>query len=85
LDQLPERTDPSSSGALAFGPARLTAEEQSRGACWFRKVDPKTGQRPVCPFHPKSPAATEGEEVSPELHKIYQACGQRVTHQSRAS
>ena len=47
--------------------------------------DPKTGKRPVCPFHPRSPAATEGEEVSPELHKIYQACGQRATHQTRAS
>jgi predicted acylesterase/phospholipase RssA len=85
LEQLPERTNADHNGALGFGPAPLTAEEQRQGCCWFRKVDPKTGRRPVCPFHPKSPAATEGEEVSPELHKIYQACGQRSTHQSRSS
>jgi hypothetical protein len=85
LDQLPKRTNTDHNGALGFGPARLTAEEQSQGACWFRGVDPKTGKRPVCPFHPKSPAATEGEEVSPELHKIYLACGQRATHLPRKS
>jgi hypothetical protein len=85
LEQLPERTNTDHNGALGFGPAPLTAEEQSQGCCWFRRVDPKTGKRPVCPFHPKSPAATEGEEVSPELHKIYLACGQRATHQARNS
>jgi hypothetical protein len=85
LHQLPERTDASCGGALAYGPAKLTAEEQSHGACWFRKVDPQTGRRPVCPFHSSSPAATEGDEVSPELHKIYQVCGQRATHQARTS
>jgi hypothetical protein len=85
LEQLPERTGSEKGGALAYGPAPLTAEEQSQGACWFRRVDPKTGKRPICPFHPKSPAATEGEEVSPELHKIYEACGRRATHVPRHS
>jgi len=97
LDQLPARLSPGQAreadtpvrtvmgGALAFGPASLTAEEQEKGCCWFRRADPQTGQRPVCPFHPRSPASTEGEEVSPELHKIYRACGRRATHEARKS
>lgn len=83
LDQLPERTHPETSGALGYGPVPLTDEEQRQGFCWFRNVDPKTGKRPVCPFHPASPASTESEEVSPELHKIYLACGHRSTHEAR--
>jgi len=83
LDQLPDRADPEGAGVLGFGPARLTDDEQAQGFCWFRREDPKTGRRPVCPFHPKSPAAREGEAISPELHKIYLACGRRTTHLSR--
>jgi predicted acylesterase/phospholipase RssA len=85
LDQLPERVDTTTRGALGYGPAKLSEEEQQRGACWFRRPDPKTGERPVCPYHPKSSACGEGDEVGPELHKIYQACGRHVTHGSRSS
>lgn len=85
LDQLPERTHKDKRGALAFGPARLSGREQSQGACWFRKADPNTGQRPVCPFHPKSPASTKGDVVGPEMHSIYLACGRRFTHEARTS
>jgi predicted acylesterase/phospholipase RssA len=85
LDQLPARTSREQAGALGFGPASLSEEEQQQGCCWFRRADQKSGKRPVCPFHPKSPAATEGEEASPELHKIYIACGRRATHVARKS
>lgn len=83
LDQLPERTTQDHSGALAFGPAKLTEDEQTQGFCWFRRADPKTGKRPVCPFHSKSAACCESDEVGPELHKIYLTCGQSTTHESR--
>lgn len=83
LDQLPPRTEAKISGALGYGPVKLSEEEQQQGFCWFRNADPKTGKRPVCPFHPRSPASTEGEELGPELHKIYLACGQRSTHEAR--
>jgi predicted acylesterase/phospholipase RssA len=84
LDQLPARTG-TEPGPLGFGPASLSEEEQQNGCCWFRRADPQSGRRPVCPFHPRSPASTEGEEVSPELHKIYQACGRQATHGARKS
>jgi predicted acylesterase/phospholipase RssA len=83
LDQLPERERGQTEGPLAYGPAQLTTEEQAAGQCWFRQPDPATGLRPVCPFHMKSPAAKDGEEVSPELQKIYFACGNRSTHELR--
>ncbi len=83
LDQLPQRSDSKAGGVLAYGPAPLTDAEQQQGCCWFRQPDAKTGLRPICPYHPKSPAATEGDEISPELHKIYLACGQRSTHEAR--
>lgn len=83
LDQLPERMTAEKGGALAFGPARLSEAEQAQGFCWFRRVDDKTGKRPVCPFHPKSPAAAGNDDISPELLKIYQACGQKRTHEPR--
>jgi len=82
LDQLPSRIDLAQAGPLAFGPQPLTDTEQAQGQCWFRAADPATGHRPICPFHPQSPASTEGAEVSPELHKIYLACGRRKTHQT---
>jgi hypothetical protein len=85
LDQLPERTNSECTGALGYGPANLSAAEQEQGACWFRRADPKTGQRPVCPFHPKSPACDKGGELDDELHKIYLACGRRKTHEARNS
>ena len=85
LEQLPQRTDPKAGGILGFGPATLTEEEQQQGFCWFRRADPKTGRRPICPFHPRSPAAAQDDEVSPELHKIYLACGQQSTHEARRS
>jgi predicted acylesterase/phospholipase RssA len=83
LDQLPVRTNHENRGALGFGPANLTEAEQKQGYCWFRRADAKTGKRPICPFHPTSPASTDGEAVSPELHKIYLACGRRLTHEAR--
>jgi len=83
LDQLPERGTQDVEGPLAYGPAPLTATEQAAGQCWFRRPDPATGLRPICPFHSKSPAANDGEEVSPELQKIYFACGNRSTHELR--
>ncbi len=85
LDQLPERVKTGNGGALDFGPASLTDDEQKQGFCWFRRVDEKTGKRPICPFHPNNPACTEGEEVSPDLHNIYHACGRRTTHEARKS
>jgi predicted acylesterase/phospholipase RssA len=85
LDQLPERANPEGHGALRYGPAELSAGEQERGACWFRRADPQTGQRPVCPFHPRSAACGEGGELNDELHKIYVACGRRKTHQSHSA
>ncbi len=85
LDQLPERANPECGGVLGYGPVRLSAGEQEQGACWFRRADPRTGQRPVCPFHPKSPACDEGGELDDELHKIYLACGRRKTHESRTA
>lgn len=85
LDQLPERVHRDARGPLAYGPAALSTNEQNHGCCWFRKPDPKTGRRPICPFHPKSPASTEGDQVSPELHRIYLACGRRSTHMPRSS
>lgn len=83
LEQLPARTDSKCSGALAFGPAPLSDEEQRQGFCWFRRADPKSGKRPVCPFHPRSAACCEGEELGQELLNIYAACGRRSTHLSR--
>jgi hypothetical protein len=85
LDQLPLRTDAKCSGALGYGPTELSAAEQEQGACWFRRADPQTGQRPVCPFHPKSPAADADGALDEELHKIYLACGRRKTHESRSA
>jgi predicted acylesterase/phospholipase RssA len=85
LDQLPERIDPARTGALGYGPAPLTEVEQRQGACWFRRADPKTGQRPICPYHPKSSACGEGGELDDELHKIYLACGRRTSHEHRGS
>ncbi len=83
LDQLPARIEPAGAGPLAYGPAKLSPAEQTEGACWFRTADPTTGKRPTCPFHAKSPAANEGEDVSPELQKIYLACGNASTHEAR--
>jgi predicted acylesterase/phospholipase RssA len=85
LDQLPERLDPERSGALRYGPARLSEIEQQQGACWFRRADPQTGRRPICPFHPKSPAASEGGELDDELHAIYLVCGRRKTHEAKGT
>jgi predicted acylesterase/phospholipase RssA len=85
LDQLPARNDSAQVGPLNFGPATLSEDEQQQGCCWFRRADPQSGKRPICPFHPKSPAAAEGDDVSPELHKIYLACGRRATHEARKS
>ena len=85
LDQLPARVNPEKEGPLGFGPAALSQEEQSRGLCWFRRADPKTGQHPVCPFHSRSPAATEGDALGPDLEKIYFACGNPATHEARRS
>ena len=85
LDQLPERVRPGKGGALDFGPAELTADEQRQGFCWFRRADPLTGKRPLCPFHPNNPACTDGEDVNPELHQIYHACGRRGTHAARTA
>jgi predicted acylesterase/phospholipase RssA len=83
LDQLPEREWEKAEGPLAYGPAPLTSAEQAEGQCWFRRPDPATDKRPICPFHAKSPAAGAGDEVSPELQKIYFACGNRATHEPR--
>ena len=83
LDQLPDRVNTESGGALGFGPISLSDDEQKQGFCWFRRADQESGKRPICPFHPNSPASTEGKEVSPELHKIYLACGRRTTHEGR--
>lgn len=85
LEQLPEQTNTERKGALRYGPAKLSVEEQQQGACWFRRADPQTGLRPVCPFHPKSPACGEDREVDEELHKIYLACGQQKNHEARGS
>jgi hypothetical protein len=85
LDQLPDRVQPGRGGALDFGPGNLSDDEQQQGFCWFRRADPKSGKRPVCPFHPENPACTEGEEVSPDLHNIYLACGRRTTHEAGKS
>ena len=85
LAQLPERINLELSGALGYGPANLSDAEQQQGACWFRRTDPKTGQRPVCPFHPKSAACGEGKELDDELHKIYLACGRKRTHEARST
>ena len=83
LEQLPERVNPENDGALGFGPAKLSENEQEQGFCWFRRADAKSGKRPVCPFHPKSAACCEGDEIGPELRKIYLACGDRASHMSR--
>jgi hypothetical protein len=85
LDQLPKRVNAENKGALGFGPVSLTEDEQEKGYCWFRNADPKTGSRPICPFHLKSAACSEGDEIGPELHKIYLACGRRCTHTSRST
>jgi len=81
LNQLPDRIN-TEVGALGFGPISLSEDEQRQGFCWFRRADLKTGKRPICPFHPNNPACTEGEEVSPDLHNIYLACGRRKTHEA---
>ncbi|HEY3836518.1 MAG TPA: hypothetical protein VGL72_08100, partial [Bryobacteraceae bacterium] len=85
LDQLPERTHPDRSGPLRYGPVNLSEPEQQAGACWFRRADPKTGQRPICPFHPQSAASDHEEGLDAELHKIYLACGRQTTHEARRS
>jgi len=85
LDQLPDRVQPGKNGALDFGPVNLSDVEQQQGFCWFRRADPISGKRPICPFHPKNPACTEGDEVSPDLHHIYLACGRRNTHEAGKS
>jgi hypothetical protein len=85
LDQLPERTNPEAKGVFRYGPIELSAEEQEQGGCWFRSVDPKTGRRPICPFHPKSPACGGDSAVDEELHKIYLACGRRKNHEPRGA
>ena len=85
LEQLPARVNAEKGGALGFGPASLSDDEQEQGFCWFRRADPKSGRRPICPFHPKSAASFEGDEVSPELHKIYTACGSGHTHEARTA
>ncbi len=84
LDQLPDRVRPGSGGALDFGPAPLSDEQRQQGFCWFRRADPQSGKHPICPFHPNNPAATGDEEVSPDLHNIYLACGRTSTHESRS-
>lgn len=84
LNQLPERTTASPEGVLGFGPARLSPEERAEGCCWFRRADPRSGKRPVCPFHSLSPAASADQEISPELQKIYLACGNPDTHKARS-
>lgn len=83
LDQLPARSNAGAAGALAYGPAPLSEAEREQGACWFRNIDARTGRRPVCPFHPKSSACCEGDELGSELHHIYMACGRPETHQSK--
>lgn len=85
LDQLPERSDTTLGGALGYGPATLSDTEQEQGSCWFRRADSQTGLRPVCPFHPKSPAAEGSAVLNDELHKIYLACGRRKTHESQSA
>jgi predicted acylesterase/phospholipase RssA len=83
LGNMPLRIADNAPGPLEFGPMPLTQEEQSKGCCWFRRAHPKTGHHPVCPYHPKSPASVEGDEVSGELEKIYHACGLRKTHEPK--
>jgi predicted acylesterase/phospholipase RssA len=85
LDQLPDRVRQGRGGALDFGPVNLSDDEQQQGFCWFRRADPSSGKRPICPFHPNNPACTEGEEVSPDLHNIYLACGRANTHAAKPS
>lgn len=82
LGQLPQRGQAERPGPLAFGPARLSPDEQAHGYCWFRRADPATGKRPVCPFHAGSPAAAAEKDLSPELQKIYLACGNPSTHEA---
>jgi len=82
LDQLPGRRAEYPEGLPAYGPARLSPEEQSEGRCWFRSADPKSGKRPICPFHSRSPAASADQDISPELQKIYFACGNPDTHKA---
>ena len=53
LDQLPERTNTECDRRARLRSRQLSADEQQQGACWFRRADPQTGQRPVCPFHPQ--------------------------------
>ncbi len=84
LDQLPERKSPNPAGVLGMAPAHLSPEEQAEGQCWFRRPDPKTGKRPICPFHSRSPAASADQDISPELQKIYFACGNPNTHKARS-
>ena len=83
LHQLPDRVQQGTPGALGFGPIHLSDDDQKLGFCWFRRADPSSGKRPVCPFHPENPASTEGEEVSPDLHNIYLACGRKNTHEAQ--
>lgn len=80
IEQLPDRQPTNAKGALGFGPAKLTKDETQQGQCWFRKADSTSGKRPICPFHSKSPAAKEGDDLNPELEKIYLACGNPSTH-----
>jgi predicted acylesterase/phospholipase RssA len=85
LGQLPERIHHGTDGVLGFGPARLSEEEQKQGFCWFRKVDPATGKRPICPFHSESTSCEKRDEVSEELQTIYVACGARHNHVARGA
>jgi len=85
LGQLPERIHTEAGGVLGFGPAKLSEEERKQGFCWFRKVDPLTGKRPICPFHRQSASCSDGDEVSGELQKIYNACGAKRNHEARGA
>ncbi|MEX1119216.1 MAG: patatin-like phospholipase family protein [Terrimicrobiaceae bacterium] len=80
IEQLPDRQAPHAKGVTGFGPAKLTNDQIQEGQCWFRKADPTTGKRPMCPFHSKSRAAKKGDDLNPELEKIYLACGNPATH-----
>jgi predicted acylesterase/phospholipase RssA len=83
LANMPLRIADNVSGPLEFGPLPLSDDEQSKGCCWFRRADPKTGKRPICPYHPNSPSSNEGPEVGGELEKIYLTCGRKATHQTK--
>ncbi len=74
----------SNGGALGFGPASLSDDEQKQGCCWFRRADPKIGQtsRLSVPSQ-ESRLPPKARRSAPNLHKIYLACGRRNTHEAR--